>query len=283
MRSLYQLISYTVLATLTVIHIYTSEPPIVVACSFDVISKNAETGNLVADAIKSAAYIVPYLSWRSLFSLSATSHHMQQRGIEIAKTTPGITNTIKRLLAELEEQGYGKFNGAAIACFNEMGVNPIPDEKAVSLLKTIKSFKIPTIGMGNQDSAEHTIYTSKMLDGHDLRVSELFDGIVTIPTLEEQTAFELGQGDCFLRNAQNPRWLVARDTCPSDSFSQTIKMLAHDIAGNAPLWAVARKEQLAIIVNALQRVSAQRTPSPESTRMFEAIMEQNRAISPTKV
>jgi hypothetical protein len=264
-------------------HIHTSEPPIIVACDFNVISQNAETGNIIADALKSAAYILRCLSWSSLALLPKTTTHMQERGIEIAKTTQGITNTIKKLVTELQEEKYGIFTQDAIACLNEMGVNPVPDTDALSLLSKVKAFKIPTIGIGKQDSAEHEIYARKMLSDHNIPVHRLFDGIVTIPTFEEQASFEFGSGDCFLRNTHNPRWLVAREPYPSISFSQTIKILARDIASTTRVWSVDKKEQLAAIVNALQLMHEQRAGYPSTDKMFDNLMEQDRAISPTRV
>jgi hypothetical protein len=266
-------------------HIHTSEPPIVVACDFNAISQNAGTGDIISQAVTSARHILSCFYWSYItpWSLYSTIAHMQQRGTEIAKITPGITNTIKKLFTELEEQQYGKFTDTAITCFNEMGVNPVPDTDALSLLSKIKEYKIPAIGIGNQDSAEHEIYARKMLSDHNIPVHRLFDGIVTIPTLEEQASFEFGSGDCFLRNAHNPRWLVARETYPSTSFSQTIKILARDIASTTRVWSVDKKEQLAAIVNALQLMHEQRAASTSSDKMFDELMEQDRAISPTRV
>lgn len=273
---------------LIVNHIYTSqlpvsEPPVVVACDFSVISKNAETGNLISDALKSASYILRCLSWSSLALLPKTTNHMKERGIEIAKTTPGITNTIKKLVAELQEEKYGTFTPDAIACLNEMGVNPVPDLKAISLLSKVKTFNIPTIGMGTQDSAEYEIFERKMLQDHKIRVPELFDGIVTIPTLQEMEAFDTEEGYFSVRTPKNPRWLVAHDGYQSPCFINTIKKLGSDLTEKAPMWSVKSIEELAILANALHRVYEKRAPLLETRRMFDDIMAENQVIAPMKV
>ena len=276
-------LSYFIVAILATCHSYTSEPPIVVACSFDTISRNADTGNIVDSALQSARHIFSCLSWSSLLSLPSTTSHMKERGIAIAQKTPGITNTIKKLFTELEEQQYGKFTDTAITCFNEMGVNPIPDGSALSLLAKVKSFKIPTIGMGNQDSAEHEIYSRKLLQGYNVHIPELFDGIVTIPTITEERTFDLDHASYSIHNPKNPRWLVAHDAKPSDCFTATLKKLASDLAGQAPLWAVESKEQLAIVVNALHIVYQHHHSTTERRKKFEEVISHNQIIAPTKV
>lgn len=278
---------YIALTALIMTRVTAMDQPIVLACNFEVISKNAETGNIISSALKSAWHIMScfYKSriitpWR----LRETVTHMQKRGVEIASTTPGITNTIKKLFTELEEQGYGKFTDTAINCFNEIGVNPVVDHQAVSLLSEIKSFKIPTIGMGSQDSLEHEIYAQKILKEQTIDVHELYDGIITIPTLEEQTVFDLSSGDCFVRSKANPRWLVSRTSSPSLAATNTLKMLALDIAGETPIWSVNTKEQLAIVVNALHRVFELRPSSPDQAKAFDQIIAQSPImISPTRV
>jgi hypothetical protein len=282
-----------VFATFLIVnHIYTSEltigkppkePPIVVACDFGVISKNAETGNIISDALKSATHILRCLSWSSLAVLPKTTAHMKERGIEIAKTTPGITNTIKKLVTELQAEKYGIFTPDAVACLNEMGVNPVPDRKAILLLSKVKGFKIPTIGMGTQDSAEYEIYERKMLQDHKIHVPKLFDGIVTIPTLQEMEAFNTEEGYFSVRNPQNPRWLVSHDGYESPCFLNTIKKLGADLAQEAPIWSVRSIEELAILANALHRVHEKPAPLSDTRKMFDDIMAENQVIAPTKV
>ena len=201
-----------VLASLIIARINTMDPPIVVACNFDVVSKNADTGNIITNALSSARQIFSCFYWSYItpWNLYSTIAHMQQRGVEIAGETPGITNTIRRLFTELEKQKYGKFTDTAINCFNEMGVNPVPDREALSLLQKVKSFNVPTIGMGNQDSLEHEIYARKMLAEQKIDVHSLYDGVVTIPTFEEQATFDSHSGDWYTRNQTKPQWLVAR-------------------------------------------------------------------------
>ena len=271
-----------IIAGLATIFVQSMDQPIVVACNFEAISKNVDTANIVTTAISSAKTILPCLYWSSLAWFPSTLAHMQKRGLEIAATTPGITNTIKKLFTELEEQEYGQFTDTAISCINEMGVNPISDDQAISLLQEIKKFNIPTIGMGNQDSLEHEIYARKMLAEKSVDMHSLCNGIVTIPTLAEQTTFDLSDGNYFIRRAEHPRWLVARNISPSPSFTHTIKMLAHDLAGEVPIWSIDTKEQLAIAVNALRTVyEHHRSPSPETGKLLDEIMQQNGVISPT--
>ena len=205
--------SCIIFACLIITRIKPMDPRIVVACNFDVISKNADTSNIISNAVSSARHILSCFYWRYItpWTLYSTIAHMQQRGLVLAKTTPGITNTIAKLFAELQRDGYGEFTDTAISCFNEMGVNPVPDPEALSLLQKVKSFNISTIGMGNQDSLEHEIYARKMLAEQQIDVHTLYDGIVTIPTLKEQAAFDSMPVDCFMRNHANPRWLVARN------------------------------------------------------------------------
>jgi len=260
------------------------EQPLVVACDFNVLSQNADTGNIIDHALSSAKHIFSCLNWRSLLALPATIKHMQQRGMEIAQKTPGITNTIKALFTELEKEGYGKFTDTAITCFNEMGINPVVDQESLALLQQLHVLNIPTIGVGIQDSLEHEIYARKMLCEHKVDVHELYSGIVTIPTLEEQEQFQLSAGDCFVRKQENPRWLVTHNAAPSQIFIQTLKILARDLAGNVPIWSVNSKEQLSLVVQALRKVLEHRSPSPESSMMFERIIDESPImLSPTRV
>jgi hypothetical protein len=264
--------------------LYTMEQPVVIACDFNVLSQNADTGHIIEHALSSAKHIFSCLNWKSLFALPATVKHMQQRGLEIAEKTPGITNTIKTLFAELERQGYGKFTDTAITCFNEMGINPVVDRESLALLQQLHELNIPTIGMGSQDSLEHEIYASKMLSDHKVDVHELYSSVVTIPTLEERQQFELGAGDYFVRKQKSPRWFVTPHTNPSQAFIQTLKILAHDVAGDAPLWSINSKEQLILIVQTLRKVFEHRSPSPESSMMFERIIDESPLmLSPTRV
>ncbi|HML19607.1 MAG TPA: hypothetical protein PKD74_03450, partial [Candidatus Dependentiae bacterium] len=71
---------------------------------------------------------------------------------------------------------------------------------------------------------------------------------------------------------------------PSQAFIQTLKILARDLAGNVPIWSVNSKEQLLLVVQALRKVLEQRSPSPESSMMFERIIDgSNIMLSPTRV
>ncbi len=260
------------------------EQPLVVACDFNILSQNADTGHIIEHALSSAKHIFSCLNWRSLLALPATVKHMQQRGLEIAQTTPGITNTIKALFTELEKEGYGKFTDTAITCFNEMGINPVVDQESLALLQQLHILNIPTIGVGIQDSLEHEIYVRKMLSEHKVDVHELYSGIVTIPILEEQEQFNLSTRDYLVRKQENPRWLVARHPAPSQAFIQTLKLLARNLAGNAPIWSVNSKEQLSLVVQALRKILEHRSPSPESSLMFERIIDESPImLSPTRV
>ena len=60
-------------------------------------------------------------------------------------------------------------------------------------------------------------------------------------------------------------------------------MVASELAPKAPLWSINSKEQLAVLANALYAVFEHRSPSPETEKMFDEIMQQSRVISPTKV
>lgn len=279
MKSTHRL-GYIILTTLTFSHTKPMQQPIVVACNFDVISKNAETSNLVTSAVASATHILKCLSWGSLACLPSTIAHMKQRGLEIATITPGITNTITKLFAELQKDGYGTFTDTAISCFNEMGINPIVNTETLSLLQKVKTFNIPTIGMGNQDSLEHEIYARKMLTEHQIDVHTLFNGIVTIPTLKEQSLLDINHENYLMRN---PAWLVAGNVASSTAFAHTVRKLACDLTGTTLIWPIDTKEQLAALVHALHRVYEQRPTSPEVQQLCIELMQQNRAISPTKV
>lgn len=276
---------FTIATYLLCISTHGMDERVVVACDFSVISKNDDTSKIISHAVASARQILScfYLSYISPWRLCSTIAHLKKRGDEIALTTPGITNTIKKLFTELEEQEYGKFTDTAINCFNEMGVNPVPDHEAMLLLSRIKSFKIPTIIMGNQDSREHEIFARKLLTDHHIDLHELFDGVATIATLEEQATLESSTEDYFVRKTSHPRWYVSRQPAPSPSFTQTIKMLAKDMFEETPIWSVNSKQQLAIIVNALHSIDGQRTKSPEQGKMSEGIFQRLRVISPTKV
>lgn len=267
--------SFTILACFIAHYAYAGETPVVV-CNFNVISKNADTGNIISQAVTSAKHILSCFYWSSLLKLPVTIAHMQQRGTEIAKMTPGITNVIKKLFTELEADGYGKFTDTAITCLDEMGVNPVPDQEALSLLRRIKEFRIPTIGIGSQDSTEHAIFTRKMLITHNTAVPTLFDGIVTIPTCDEQERFTaLGNPDYLLHNPGNPRWLVSGEPYP---FQHATQLLAGSIVRNAKLHLIEDKAQLAYFAHALQRIQ-QRSPSP----LRNTLLGEDKIIEPMTV
>lgn len=259
-----------------------SEAPIVVACDFNAISHNTETSNIISKAVLGAKHILSCFYWSSLFQLPKTIAIMQEKGTKIASSNPGITNTIKLLISELETEQYGKFTPEAIAYFTDMGINPIPDLEAISLLKQIKSFHIPTIGMGNQDSQEHEIFADKLLADKEISIHQLFDGIITIPTLEERLSFQLNQENYLVRNAREPRWLVARNIDPSEPFTQTLKVLTQDLSEHAQLYTIRSKEQLAHITNALHTMHRTEAPANGQEFPFDSGMGKDRAISPTK-
>lgn len=276
-------LGFIIIATLIVTRITGMDQPIVVACNFDVISKNVDTTNLMWSAVPLAAHIIPCFSLERIAALKSTLDYMHKLGTEIAAKTPGITNTIKSLFTELEKQKYGTFTEDVMSWLNQKGVNPVPDKEAVTLLKMIKKFGIPTIGMGNQDSLEHEIYTQKMHDEHNIDLHTLYDGIITIPTLEENSAIESNANVPCFQQPSNSRWFVSRDAAPSASFTHTIKVLARNLADEPSIWSVSSKEQLAVFVNALRSIYQAEPKSPEPGRRFSEIMEENRTISPTKV
>jgi hypothetical protein len=114
-------------------------------------------------------------------------------------------------------------------------------------------------------------------------VPELFDGIVTIPTLQEQEAFEIEEGFFSVHNPHNPRWLVSHGNYQSPYSINTIKKLGSDLAGEAPLWSVKSIEELAILTNTLHRVHEKHITLLDSRKMFDDIMAENLIIAPTKV
>jgi hypothetical protein len=260
------------------------EQPIIVACDFNVLSRNADTGRIIEHALKSAKHIFSCLNWKSLLALPATIKYMQQRGIEIAQTNPGITNTIKTLFAELEKEGYGKFTDTAITCFNEMGINPVVDQESLTLLHQLRTLNIPLIGVGIQDSLEHEIYYRKMLAEHKIDIYELYRGIITIPTLDEQIRFQGTTADYLIRRQQDPCWFVTRHTPRSQAFTHNLTVMAHELAGEATLWSANTKEELQGIIQVLHRIVARHSPSLETATELEAGIDVPPVIlSPTRV
>jgi len=244
---------------------------IVVACNFDATGSNLDTSKLISSALYSAKHILSCFSWKSLWNLRTTVEFMKRRGDEIAQTTPGITNTIKKLFTELEQQKYGTFGPDTIACFNEMGVNPIPDYEAIGLLQAIKSWGIPIIGTGNKDSLEYEIYSRKMLDNHNIDTHHLFDGIITIPTLDEQTQLNDNSSKFFQRS---DHWIVCRGTRHEPSHAQAICRLSNSLRPNVQIIPIDTKDELSFLCNALSQVNNLRPPSPEPVRLLDDLFKE---------
>ncbi len=231
---------------------------VVVACNFNVLGRNAETSSIISRALAASAHVLPCLSWNALMHLPATVAHMSRRGTELAAETPGITNTIARLFAELEEHKYGSFTPSVIGVFNDMGVNPVPDRDACALLRSLRPFAY-VVGCGNKDSLEFEIFARKMHHEHTIDVRALFDGIVTIPTPAEKTIIADGRAGYYRRSAG---WLVGQ-------HPDLVELTARSLVYHPRIVHVATSDDLKNVAGLLRGRSVCREDRPSDGVVIE--------------
>lgn len=250
------------------------EQPIVVACNFDAINKNAETSEVVGQAMRNAKTTLTGMNWKILLKLSTNMGRIKQRGLELAATTPGTGNVVKKLFAELETQDYGHFSPINIRQLCVAGIQPLPDREAIAQTILIKELGIPALLVGSQDSLEYEIFEQKMKDVHHIDLKTIFEGVVTIPTLEELAKFN----QTTLCLSRNEHWLVSRDPSPSESFISTVSTLAQRVKQNSKVLLVNDKVQLAAATQALKQ--SYRQPMAEGLiQLLEKSIAPSQAIT----
>lgn len=212
------------------------ENSLVVACDFDAISPNASTSSIIGSAIKNASSILKHLSLFQIASLACHLRKITQRAEAIALETPGISNTIHQLFNELQAEGYGDFS-ADIVQLCKAGIQPVPNKPCIQILKILKDLNVHLIGFGSKkDSNEFNFYQEHLKSSRDsIDLSEIFDGIVTIPSLQEyEQVFKPNPSlQYYQRTPSTYSWFVARSHEPEKTFSNTIQLLAKHIAGES--------------------------------------------------
>lgn len=237
------------------------QQPIVLAYNCNLFSKNDNSSNLIANA-KSTLSMLSGLSCTTIAKLAWNSKYLQQRGDKL-ETTPGITNRVKKLFKELEAENYGPFTPANIHSICEAGIKPVLDRVALDKIKAIQQLAIPSIMIGSQDSLEYEIFNQKVNQNCKVDLDSYFDGIVTIPTLEEETDFD---GDFIQRDSN---WFVARDCLPSPSFTHTVESLAQAIQPQSQVLVVENQEQLNRIYEAATKIDAEKISQTQINQILQ--------------
>lgn len=220
-----KLILYILLSlNICTVHCAEKEKPII-ACSTELITEKATTSAIVTKALTKAPAL--FLSRpTTLLKMGWHQKDIVKKGEEIAKSTPGTANVIKKLLQYLEQQNYGKFTQDDIDAFTSIAIQADKKKEGIAFLNKLKKQGFKVVAATNQDSLQYKKYTEHLKKDHDIDLALLFDAAITVPYLD----VKMEDDKPFCKHSQEEQWYLCAKPKPHHDYLRTVTTISKIVA-----------------------------------------------------
>ncbi len=124
--------------------------------------------------------------WK-LIQLANNGTAIHERGVQIAKESPGAAITIRKLFGEELKDTYGEFKEPALKALISFTVQPTKKRHAFDLLREIKKAGHYIFCVTMHDAEEHSAFRD-CLRKQDECLVEVIDGVITLPSYDANPA-----------------------------------------------------------------------------------------------